>query len=396
MRLMRALLALLVLVGLAGGMAAPIRANDARVDETRLTRLLQVFDEAALWHDGRTLVPPRKWRARLRLQFVGNPGEGLEHMVIEALEHGAQLAGLVLERAGANEPTLVVRFDDASTYFINGRAAGCYATTRWNNRGEIVHAELVINYAARQMLRQCIVHESMHAFGFPGHPHGFDSVLSYVFRRERLTELDENAFRVLYDPRLRANAGYLPTLMQARQIIAERLGAVPAGVSADGLANAYLAQAARYLRDAAEAGQAYAQRQLGIALAQGHAMARAPEEALGWWRKAAERGDLESSHLLGEALLVGEGAPANPAMAFSHHKRAADGGHALAMARVAQAQELGRGVPADRSAAATAYILAVELGQSVLAGTRDRFLAQLDPAERSAAERNARDWRPTR
>ncbi|MBL8699266.1 MAG: SEL1-like repeat protein [Alphaproteobacteria bacterium] len=392
MRLIRAVLALLLLVVGVG------RIDDApaRIDDRQLGQLLQHFDEAALWHDATTLVPPRKWRTRPRLQIVGTPGEGLERMTLDVLEHAAQLAGLAIERAGPGEATLVVRFEDAATYVVNGRAAGCYAMTRWNQRGEIVHAELVVNYAVRPMLRQCIVHETMHAFGFPGHPHGFDSVLSYVFRRENPTALDETAYRVLYDPRLRANGGHLATLIQARQVIAERIGAVAPGVSAESLAASHLEQAARDLRRAAESGQAYAQRQLGIALANGQAMARDPAAALAWWRKAAAQGDLESSHLLGEALLGGEGIVADVVAAFAHHQRAAAGGHGPAMARVAQALEFGRGVAADRGAAAALYILAVEHGQLDIAGARDRLLAQLEPAERSVAERNARDWRPTR
>ena len=45
----------------------------------------------------------------------------------------------------------------------------------------------------------CIVHEAMHAFGFPSHPHDADSVLNNVYRRRTLTPLDGHLIERTHD-----------------------------------------------------------------------------------------------------------------------------------------------------------------------------------------------------
>lgn len=293
MRLIRTLLARLSLVALLLG-----AAGGAVGAETPPDLALRFFEEAALWHDGRTLGPPRKWRQAPRVQVVGNPGEGLERLAVDAVDEAARLAGFAPRRAGPSaEATLVVRFEDSAGYVIGGRAAACYATTRWTPQGEIVHAELVVNVSLRPMLKQCLVHETMHAFGFPGHPHGFDSVLSYLLRRDGLTPLDRLAYRVLYDPALRANGEHMETLAVARRLIAAQRGARDDAT----LGSAAQRRAVASLREAAEAGQPYAQRQFGLALAAGHAGPADPAAARAWWRKAAELGDVPSRTLLDAA-----------------------------------------------------------------------------------------------
>jgi len=246
-------------------LAAFVAWAGAAADERQLARLLQGFDETSLWHDGKTLVPTRKWTQPIQMHITGNSTGSLEQIVTQAVEKSAGLAGLTVKQVDATAANFIVKFDDTSSYVINGRAAGCYATTRMNARGEIQRAELFVNFQMRGQLRQCIVHETMHAFGFSGHPHGLDSVLSYVHRRDELTEIDEAAFRTLYDRRMNTNRYYLPSLTLARQIIAERLQLVPAGGDSSALARPYLDQAVKYLREAAQAGQVMAQRQLGVA-----------------------------------------------------------------------------------------------------------------------------------
>ncbi|MBM3521888.1 MAG: DUF2927 domain-containing protein [Alphaproteobacteria bacterium] len=381
----------LALVLLAVMVAAPAAGDDARI-----SRFLQAFDETALWHDGKTLVQTKKWTGAIRLQIVGNSGDSFERFAVESVEEAAKLAGIRVERATGSDANFVVKFEDTANYHIGGRAAGCYSATRWNPRGEIIHGELFINYSMRNQLRECIVHETMHAFGFPGHPHGLDSVLSYVYRRDRLTELDIAAFRVLYDQRMRTGLYYLPALQLARQIIAEQTGTIAKGGDASGFAKAYLERAVKYLREAAEANQIMAQRQLGIALYFAQIVARDDAEAVTWWRKAIAQGDWESSYLLGEATAAGRGTPKDPAAAYKLHRDAADRGHAGAMLRVAQALETGSGVAADPVLAASFYILAAQRGQQAAAATRDALFAKVGNDGRARAEQLAKDWKPVR
>ncbi len=375
-------------------LATSIALPGAAADESQLARLLQGFDETSLWHDGKTLVPTRKWTQPIQMHITGNSTGSLEQIVTQAVEKNAGLAGLTVKHVDAAAANFIVKFDDTSSYVINGRAAGCYATTRMNARGEIQRAELFVNFQMRGQLRQCIVHETMHAFGFPGHPHGLDSVLSYVHRREELTEIDEAAFRTLYDRRMNTNRYYLPSLQLARQVIAERLQLVPAGSDSSALARPYLDQAVRYLRDAAQAGQVMAQRQLGVAAYFAQVMAQDDVEAVSWWRKAAAQGDIDSNYWLGEAALAGRGMAKDSVAAFREHKFAAERGHALAMFRVGQALESGDGVPIDRPGAAAFFMLAATRGHQPASGARDALLAKLTPSDRTRADTLAREWKP--
>ena len=375
-------------------MVMPIADRATAADEQQLARLLQGFDETALWHDGKTLVTTRKWTQPIKMHITGNSTGSLEQIVTKAVENGAKLAGLTVAHVDAVAANFIVKFDDTSSYVINGRAAGCYATTRMNPRGEIQRAELFVNFQMRGQLRQCIVHETMHAFGFPGHPHGLDSVLSYVLRREELTEIDETAFATLYDRRLGTNHYYLPSLLLARQIIAERLKLVPAGGDTTALAKPYLLQAVKYLREAAESGQRMAQRQLGLALYFAQIVERDDVEALTWWRKAAGQGDIDSNYWLGEAARAGRGGPKDSLAAFKEHKFAADRGHAIAMFRVGQALESGDGAAADRPVAAAFFMLAANRGHQPAIAARDALLAKLSAADRARADELVRNWKP--
>lgn len=377
----------------------------ALADDARITRLLQAFDEAALWHDGKTLVRLRKWRGPIKLRIVGDPGDGYARFATETVETAAALAGIEVQRAAdGDEPNFIIRFEETEGYQIDGRTSGCQAMVLGQFLGLIVHAELFISHAMRDQMRACIVRETMHAFGFPGHPHGLDSVLSYAHQRDHLTELDIAVLRILYDSRLGRPRDYLPALHGARRVIAEQIGAIEKGADASGFAGGFLEQAVGYLREAAEAGQILAQRQLGDALyfgdsiapGLGKIIAQDETEALVWWRRAFAQGDLGAAFQLGEAARAGHGMAKDPAAAYGFHRAAADAGSSFSMLRVAQALETGNGVAVDLPAAAMFYVLAARIGTSDVVEARDAFFATRDATERARAEQAAKDWRPVR
>lgn len=255
-------------------------------DDATVTRLLGAFDALVFWDDGRALVDARKWRTTLRVQLDGAPSADEVRMTMAAIATAAQAAGLTMERVAA-DGNFIVRFDRDAGYVVNGRRAGCYATTGATLRGEIREARLFVDRTQRN-LRRCITHEVMHGFGFPGHPEGIDSILAVgpSQRRDSFAEADLVALATLYDDRMRAGATYLPGLLSARQIIAERVGAVAPGAAADHLARGHLAQAVSRLHARAEGGDAPAQRLLGIAHYLAQAMPRDDAAAVAWWRAA--------------------------------------------------------------------------------------------------------------
>ncbi len=323
------------------GLFALLAAAPARADEAQLVRHLAAFDGMALWHDNRTPVPTRKWTQPVRYALVGLEPGGWRDVIVESLVRMAALSGLDVAPAAAGvEPNLVIKFEETSAYFIGGRAAGCYATTRASGAGAILRSELFINLSQRQAMRRCIVHELVHAFGFPGHPHDLDSILSYTFQRDSMTELDEMAFRTLYDSRIGTNWYHLPALLAARQSLAERLGLVAPGADTGHLARAHLDRAVGWLRDYADKGDVYAQTQLGVAYFAGQHVAKDPAEAARWWRSAADGGSSDSAYRLAEAMLAGTIARDDPAT-LALLRQAAGKGHAPAMFRLGRLAETG-------------------------------------------------------
>src|SRR5262249_8137257 len=87
----------------------------------------------------------------------------------------------------------------------------------------IGRAEIKISPSFRGQIDNCIIHEALHAFGFPSHPHGADSVLSYVYKRTALTTLDVILIKALYDPELRPGLAPLQASVQACQILARMM-----------------------------------------------------------------------------------------------------------------------------------------------------------------------------
>jgi TPR repeat protein len=379
-------------LSLAAALLAAPRALAA--DDATVSRLLRGFDELVFRIDGAGLVGTRKWRTGLRVQIVGTPEDGAEAMAMEAVARAASLAGLAMARVAA-DGNFVLRFERTSAYVVDGRMAACYATTRADGSGALVLAQLFINQGHAD-LRTCIVHEVMHGFGFPGHPHALDTVMSYTHRRDAFTELDIAAFRALYDPRMRTNAYYLPGLIVARQIIAEQTGAVAPGASSAHLAHEPLDRALAHLTAEADRGNAYAQRQLGLAHYVGQVVARDDARAVAWWRRAGDGGDTEARYLLGEAALAGRGGPRDAHAAQEHHLAAAARGHVLAMMRAARALEQGSGGTPDRLGAAIWYLVAAQHGHAPARQEGERILALLAPSEQDDARRRARLWHSIR
>lgn len=76
--------------------------------------------------------------------------------------------------------------------------ADCIAQTNVDD-GRIESAVIVIGDVLSRGIQQCVRHEMMHAFGFSGHTHRLNSVLSYFHSIDDLTQADHTFLRVLYD-----------------------------------------------------------------------------------------------------------------------------------------------------------------------------------------------------
>lgn len=106
-------------------------------------------------------------------------------------------------------------------------------------------------------------------------------------------------------------------------------------------------EAAKFFREAAERGDAWAQSMLGSMYNEGRGVSPDYAEALKWFRRAADQGDANAQNDLGLIYLYGQGVPQNYAEAEKWFREAADQGDASAQTSLSFIYHYGKGVPQD-------------------------------------------------
>lgn len=210
----------------------PFSATAGGRDE--LAALSRAFDDSALRNDDDNAKPAsvRKWTNPIKLAFKnGSRAPSLVEATRRAVAAvAAETGSIVVTDAAADDETanFTVSFDE------NESASGkrnCYARV-WYKSWVINRAELKINPAYGSSIDGCIIHESTHAFGLLSHPHGADSVLSYVYKRRALTAVDVLLIRTLYDPRLKVGTKPAAASQLACRILGERTQTPAADIEA--------------------------------------------------------------------------------------------------------------------------------------------------------------------
>ena len=142
------------------------------------------------------------------------------------------------------------------------------------------------------------------------------------------------------------------------------------------------------LRKKAEAGDAAAQNNLGVAYHNGEGVPKDYAEAMKWCRKAAEQGYASAQNNLGVRYDNGEGVPEDYAEAVKWYRKAAEQGHTNAQFDIALAYSNGRGVPADDVVAYAWYSAAAASGHGNARALkyRDRIKRKLTPHQRQKGE----------
>ena len=125
-----------------------------------------------------------------------------------------------------------------------------------------------------------------------------------------------------------------------------------------------IAEAVKWLRNAAEQGYAAAQYALGNACYNGHGVPKDGTEAVNWFRKAAEQGYAPAQRILGRMYCTGDGVPKEPAEAVKWLRKAADQGDADAQAGLGVMYKEGDGVAKNPTEAVKWLKKAAEQGDS--------------------------------
>ncbi len=346
---------------------------------------LSFFNEAALWNaPGAAPATPRSGIMKMapspiRAFFQQSSTSSVRTDAIEALGEVAKIAGYALEIVdSADKATMILEFLQDYQRPAGRDSAGCM--TRY---GPPILVSVRVNQS------NCIRHEYMHAFGFPSHPHEFNTVLSYTRQgstRLKLTDIDELALRTMYGAKLTAGMYHLPALVAARQYMAEELGLVEKGADAGHLARGVLDKALARMRETSVKDYPWVASQLGNAYAFGHYVAVDLTEAHRWWEKAAEMKYSEAIYQIGRAALAGRGIPADPAAArgrFAEASALKNGGAAFELGKMLRD---GLGGPTDPVEAYAQFDRAAKRNVRDAAGARAAVEATLNDEQRARAK----------
>ncbi|UDL95933.1 hypothetical protein LGH83_06990 [Lichenihabitans sp. PAMC28606] len=116
------------------------------------------------------------------------------------------------------------------------------------------------------------------------------------------------------------------------------------------------------LRDLASSGNAAAQFELGLRLADGRGLPRDPKQAAEWLEKAATQGLAPAAYRLGSLYEKGLGVPRDPAISSRWYQQAAEQGNIRAMHNLAVMSAEGAGGKPDYPKAATWFGKASQMG----------------------------------
>ncbi len=377
--------------------ARPASASEAAVDQR-----LQAFYEMALWNDGRWPAYVRKWTRPIRVRIVGPMSDQYNDLVLSRLKVMAAIAKVeftVLKPDDKGE-NFLVEFMDTTQLFAAGRSAGCVTYT--GAGAELNNVRLALNLRMGFGRRQCITHGLMHAMGFMGHPHNLDSVLSYIQRRDDLTETDRFTLRVLYDPRLRPGSYQLPAMAVAREVIVDAMIADGAPEETRGFGQRYIKNLVTLTHELAQKGNLGVQYQLGVAYTYGQVVEKDEKAGFAWFKRVGEspwQKDwistiAEGQFMLGYGFANGRGVTADLPEAIRWYKSSADRGHLIAQNNLGLAYRDGRGVDRDPAEAYKWLSLAADRKYTLAVNNLESLLPGLTSADVAEGKRRAGTWKP--
>ncbi|MCZ6628060.1 MAG: tetratricopeptide repeat protein, partial [SAR324 cluster bacterium] len=153
-------------------------------------------------------------------------------------------------------------------------------------------------------------------------------------------------------------------------------------------------EAAKWYLKAAERGQVIAQFNLGVMYDQGLGVRRDYSKAAKWFRKAAGQGNADAQFNLGLMNKLGRGVPEDYSAAVRWFQKAADQGQDKAQLNLGVMYANGEGIPRDYVQAHMWFNLAAHNGLEVAEKNRDIIATEMTPRQIAKAQRLAREWKP--
>lgn len=194
-----------------------------------LERLAKGFEDAALRLHDDTQEPTEivRWDGTIAMAFANPLGAPRQaRLMREAVREIAAIAGVTVREVEADDPAanFVGKFSDASA--AGGSTSNCFSSTAWES-GRMRRVEFNVGTRLGFGGDRCVVHEVLHGFGFRSHPHGLDSILSYVYNREGLATVDRLLIETLYDKRLKPGMAREEAAPIACRILGQKTGVHP-------------------------------------------------------------------------------------------------------------------------------------------------------------------------
>jgi TPR repeat protein len=151
-------------------------------------------------------------------------------------------------------------------------------------------------------------------------------------------------------------------------------------------------EAMKWYTRAAEGGDSAAQVELGFRYTRGWGVPIDDAEAVKWLQRAAAQGSADAFMFLGVRHEHGRGVAKAPEQSVRYFRQAAEGGQIIGMCYLGDMYLWGRGVAQSDREAYRWYLTSAAAGNKSCEANLKNAGRRLNPQEREAAERDAREW----
>jgi hypothetical protein len=243
-----------------------------------------------------------KWQTPIRVRFSGASVERHKEHTLRQLRAVTELTGITLTEAAADDTTANLQIEYFGTAAPLPPNQPCVTNVTPRDFA-IVRATIKAN---DQDVWRCMLHESMHLMGIPGHPL-YNTILTYFARGNQLTDVDKLLLKTIYSDTVAPGASpfaVLDTMAQrivdsatdtdkntSRQaadvFLRDTIQAMENFANGKGEAPTVIVRSGKATAQGMARGRTDIQYFLGLAYTHGHIVKPDKEKAIGWLQKAA-------------------------------------------------------------------------------------------------------------